>query len=154
MGYVPKPGSVPAQIIHLLEGLEGGCVSRGELARHLGRDSQTIEPCIAAAIKAGRIRRNKALDDGQVYYSLGDGPLPEQAGTAVVEPDGSEQPVVSGAEPGTPFEFCVWHDGDLDIFGLELLERPDGRRHVRLTREQIEQIVSVLFGLQMTPFAR
>jgi hypothetical protein len=155
MAYVPKHGSVPARVIHFLEGHDSVCVSRRELSRHLGCEPRTIEPNIAAAIKAGVIHRARSLEDGQVYYSLSPTRLPiGERGEPVLESEAVEQPVVSGAESGTPFEFCLWHDGDLDIFGLEVLERADGRQHVRLTREQLESIVSVLFGMQMTPFAR
>lgn len=155
MSYQPRPGSVPARVIHFLEGSPDMCVSRRELSRHLGCEPQTIEPNIAAAIKAGVIHRARSLEDGQVYYSFSPARLPiGERGEPVLEPEAVDQPVVSGAELGAPFEFCLWHDGDLDIFGLEMLERADGRQHVRLTREQLESIVPVLFGMQMTPFAR
>lgn len=128
--YTPKPGTKPAAAI---EALAAGPLSSAELAKSMRVEPKQVHQFLATAVKAGAIAR--AVVNGKSLWAL---PVAGQESPAVLERD-DEQPAKEA------FSACLWADGDLDVFGVVPIEQ-NGCSGVRLTREQVAQLMRLLSG--------
>ena len=95
-GYVPKPGSISARVIALLQSKPGAEWSSGELAIALDRQSdlRALAACLASAVRAGAISRRLVQRQGSLRAFLWKlGPVPTVAVVDAVE-DSCDLPIV------------------------------------------------------------
>lgn len=145
MTYAPLPNTIPARAIEVLSRLDkGASMSTAELAEEIGQPSGSMHAYLAAAVKAGRLVKAIRPGTRNVYWSLGDGTLPEPEAedgprvrvvSATPHPLFSDGSVTIDAHTGqvkgapAPFRAAIWSDGSMEI------HRDTGER-IALTAEE------------------
>lgn len=128
MSYRPQPRSTAGRAVEWLSRPGAPArVSTTELADALGVARDSLSTLLNAAVRHGALV--KVHDVGRAFYSLPEAPS---------EPDPQGEP--------EPFQACLWLDGDLDVFGLPVVDAPNGSVGVRITREQMRQLVVMTMG--------
>lgn len=102
--YEPKPGSVPARAIALMQADPREWTTK-ELAEAVNVGQTSLHGRLDDALRAGLVRKDTRGVDGQyiTLWSAGDGTPPEQQAAAG-----------AGEEPAA-FECALWNDGSLSI---------------------------------------
>lgn len=112
MAYETQPGTIPHRAVEHLKTLpEGTALPTAELAAALDVEPTVFVQCMAAPRKHGLVAARQSEGRGRaLLWSLGDGAAFEEAADA----DLTEEPDVP--------RFCLWDDGDLQVWGIEANE--------------------------------
>lgn len=134
MSYRPQARSTAARAIAWLSRSDSpASVTTTQLAEAIGVARDSLSTLLNAAVRHGALV--KQTDNGRALYSL---------------PEGCQAPAEvapkSESEPAAEFTACLWLDGDLDVFGLQLVDAQDGSTGVRITRAQMRELVLMTMG--------
>lgn len=134
MSYRPQARSTAARAIAWLSRSDApASVTTTQLAEAIGVARDSLSTLLNAAVRHGALV--KQTDNGRALYSLPEG----RQAQAEVTPE-------SAPEQQPEFTACLWLDGDLDVFGLSLVDAQDGSTGVRITRAQMRELVLMTMG--------
>lgn len=110
MTYQTKPDTTPHRAVEHLQTLpEGTELTTADFAAALGVDQGVFVQCMKAPRKHGLVTARQSEARGRaLLWSLGDG----APGTA---DDADADTTEEAEEP----RFCLWDDGDLQVWGIE-----------------------------------
>jgi len=112
--------------------------ARAEALDRVMRVAEQVHQFLATAVKAGAIVR--AVVNGKSLWALPSADVGCRSEPEMNTVFDDEQP-----DPEA-FSACLWADGDLDVFGVVRIEQ-NGCSGVRLTRDQVAQLMRLLSGL-------
>ena len=136
MGFIPKEGGAPAQVIaHLQRPGAPAQMTYSDIAKVVGKPVNHVPALLASVLKAGLLLKTRNAA-GSVAVALPAADTVEQA-----EPE-----TVAEGGVAAEFECCLWDTGELDLFGLEPIE-VNGVAGCRASADSVARLAALLLPL-------